>query len=327
MGNVNQFTNAIVVFSLVYAGLELTGLSLGEIGLFLFAVYRLSPLMSQMNTLVYGADGELPHLIRVQSRIDELESMETEDSTHGRSVQRVDEVTFEDVSFSYDDEPVLRDVSFTVARGERVALVGQSGAGKSTIVALLARLQTPDHGQIMADDTPIDEFAVDEWRERIAVVRQDPYIFDGTLQENVTIGNRNATRADVEHACETAQVTEFLSELSDGYKTELGEDGVRLSGGQKQRVAIARALLKPADVLVLDEATSDLDSTIEQDVYRGIRQQDGQYATISIAHRLSTVRESDRIYMLEDGSITGVGTHEVLIQRGDLYAELYETQD
>ncbi|WP_424016470.1 ABC transporter ATP-binding protein [Halorientalis pallida] len=327
MSNLNQFTNAMVVFGLVYVGFSYTALSTGEIGVFLFAVFRLSPTITQVNDMLYSLDGMLPHLVRVRQRIEDLEATAAPASSGDQPVDRVDRVTFEDVSFAYDeDEPVLRDISFSVERGEHIAFVGQSGAGKSTIVSLLGRLQDPDAGRIYADGTPIDELDANQWRERLAVVRQDPFIFDQTLRENVTVGNRNATATEVERACEIAQVTEFLDELPEGYDTLVGEDGVRLSGGQKQRVAIARALLKDADVLVLDEATSDLDSNIEQDVHTGIGGTDDEYATISIAHRLSTVSEADRIYTLVDGRVTEVGTHQELIDSGGLYADLYASQ-
>ena len=324
--NLNQFTNAVVVFGLVYVGFQYTALSLGELGVFLFAVFRLSPVVNQVNTMTYQLDGQLPHFIRVRSRIAELGETEVPDADGDTPVDAVREFVFDDVSFAYGDDRVLQDVSFDVTTGEKVALVGPSGAGKSTIVSLLGRLQTPDEGRILADDTPIDELDVEQWRERLAVVRQDPFLFDDTLLANVTIGNRDASRREVERACEDARVTEFLHELPDGYETELGEDGVRLSGGQRQRVAIARALLKNADVLVLDEATSELDSNIERDVYEGIRRREGRYATISIAHDLSTVSDADRIYTLVDGSITEDGTHEQLIARDGTYAELYATQ-
>jgi subfamily B ATP-binding cassette protein MsbA len=324
--SLNQFTNALVVFALVYLGFRYTPLSLGELGVFLFAVFRLSPVVNQVNTATYQLDGQLPHFIRVRSRIQELGEMEVPDADGNKPVDTVHEVTFDNVSFAYDDERVLNGVSFNVERGEKIALVGPSGAGKSTIVSLLGRLQMPDTGQILADETPIDEFNVEQWRERLAVVRQDPFLFDDTLFENVNIGNRDATRREVEQACEVAQVTEFLSELPNGYDTELGEDGTRLSGGQKQRVAIARALLKDADVLVLDEATSELDSNIERDVYKGIKRREKMYATISIAHDLSTVDDADQIYTLVEGSITEDGTHQQLLERDGTYADLYATQ-
>ncbi len=325
--SLNQFTNALVVFGLVYLGFQFTELSLGELSVFLFAVFRLSPVVNQINTATYQLDGQLPHLIRIRSRLHELDEMAVPDADGDQSIDSVREVVFDGVSFAYEDEPVLDDVSFTVERGEKVALVGPSGAGKSTIVSLLGRLQSPDSGRVLADGTSIDEFDVEAWRERLAVVRQDPFLFDDTLIENVRISNRNATRREVEQACETAQVTEFLPDLSNGYETDLGEDGTRLSGGQKQRVAIARALLKDANILVLDEATSELDSNIERDVYEGIKRQEGRYATISIAHDLSTVDDANRIYTLVDGSVTENGTHQQLLERDGTYADLYATQN
>jgi len=324
--NLNQFTNAVVVFGLVYVGFQYTPLSLGELGVFLFAVFRLSPVVNQVNTMTYQLDGQLPHFLRVQSRIRDLQEMEVPDADGGKPVSAVREVSFDALSFAYEDERVLEDVSFKVEKGEKIALVGPSGAGKSTIVSLLGRLQTPGGGEVLADGVSIGEFDVGQWRERLAIVRQDPFLFDDTLFENVTVGNQDASQRDVELACEVAQVTEFLPELSNGYDTELGEDGTRLSGGQKQRVAIARALLKDADILVLDEATSELDSNIERDVYEGIRKRESEYATISIAHDLSTIDDADRIYTLVDGSITEDGTHEQLLERNGTYANLYATQ-
>jgi subfamily B ATP-binding cassette protein MsbA len=326
LNGLNTLANAFVVFGLVYAGFRFTGLSLAELGVFLFAVFRLSPILNNLNNQLYRVDGQLPHLLRVRRRCAELDATTAPDAGGGRSVESVDRVEFDDVSFAYGDDPALDGVSFVVERGEKVAFVGPSGAGKSTIVALLARLRTPDGGRILADGTPIDEFDVESWRERLAVVRQHPFLFDGTLRENVTVGADDASRAAVERACEVAQVTEFVDDLPDGYDTDLGEDGVRLSGGQRQRVAIARALLKDADVLVLDEATSELDSNIERAVYRGIQSLEGQYATVGIAHQLSTVNDADRIYTLVDGRVTEVGTHDQLLDREGTYADLYATQ-
>lgn len=327
LSNFNQLLNALVVFGLVYLGFTFTRFSLPRLGVFLFAIFRLSPVINQINSRLYGLNGQLPHLIRIRSRLQELADMQASDAGGDVSVKTVNRIEFDDVSFSYDeDKQVLRDISFLVERGEKIAIVGPSGVGKSTIVSLLGRLQTPSSGKILADGQLTSEFDIVEWRERIAVVRQDPFLFDGTLRENVTVANRDASDRVIKQVCEIAQVTEFVNNLPDGYETELGEDGVRLSGGQRQRVAIARALLKDADVLVLDEATSELDSGIERTVYEKISSLEDRYATITIAHRLSTVKNADRIYTLDNGSVVEAGSHDQLIDDDGVYAGLYASQ-
>ena len=223
-------------------------------------------------------------------------------------------------------ERVLDAVSFEVDRGEFVAFVGPSGAGKSTIASLSARLYNPDAGAVAADGRSIDRFDLTEWRSNVAVVRQKPFIFDESLRYNVTVGNRDATEAEMKRVCELASVTEFLEELPDGYDTVLGEDGVRLSGGQRQRVAIARALLKDAELLVLDEATSDLDTNLEEKVHAGIERGQDDQMLVVIAHRLSTVVNADRIHYVENGRIRESGSHADLLAGDGPYADMYEQQ-
>ena len=323
--NFYELSAAITIFILIYVGFTFTGLSLGELGIFLIAMFQLAPKVSSLNSKVYKLEGYTSHLVRTQAFLDELESRQ--ESSGDRPVSNVSEVEFDNVEFSYNgDEQVLRGISFEVERSEFVAFVGQSGAGKSTIVSLLARMYEPDRGEIRADGVPIEEYDIDEWRERIAVVRQSPYIFNTTLEENVTIGNRDATRREVERVCEIAKVNEFLDELPNGYDSQLGDEGVRLSGGQQQRVALARALLKDADFLVLDEATSDLDSNLEKEVQAAIESMDTDYGIIAIAHRLSTVQNADRIYTLDAGEIIEQGTHSELLADEGEYAELYTIQ-
>lgn len=325
INNFYRLSAAVTLFALIYFGFVYTGLALGELGIFLIAMFQLAPRVSSLNSHVYRLEGYLSHVVRTHSFLDELSDRQESDGD--RSVSSIDRVVFDDVHFSYtDEEQVLRGISFEAERGEFVAFVGQSGAGKSTIVSLLARMYEPDRGEIRADGIPIDEYDLKEWRERIAVVRQQPFIFNDTLENNVKVGNRNAPRTEVKRVCEIAKVNEFLNELPNGYESQLGDDGVRLSGGQRQRVALARALLKEADFLVLDEATSDLDSNLEKQVQESIESMDRDYAVIGIAHRLSTVENADQIYTVDAGRIIEAGTHGELIENDGQYSELYAIQ-
>lgn len=321
-----NLTVAIFIFFLIYVSLQYSDLSFAELGLFLFVMIKLGPQASKLNKEIYQIENNLPHMIRTQRFINELKEAAESQSGDQPVPSSIDRITFEKVNFSYDDEPILNEISFSVDRGEFIAFIGQSGAGKSTIVSLLLQYYQPTSGSIRANGIEIERFAIDEWRERIAVVRQNPYIFNESLRYNLTIGNRDATQAEIDRACRIAKVDEFIDQLPAGLDSSLGDDGVRLSGGQKQRVALARAILKDADLLVLDEATSDLDSGIEREVQAGIESMDRDYAVIAIAHRLSTVENSDRIYTIEGGRISEQGGHHELIQNDGKYAELYGIQ-
>ncbi|MDL0119324.1 ABC transporter ATP-binding protein [Halobacterium salinarum] len=319
---------AISVFILIYLAIAFANLSLGSLGIFLFAMFRLGPKASTLNSKFYRIENNLPHLVRTQNFIDELERNREPNVDNEPVPDKVEHVELDDVRFSYEgaDEDALSGISLKFEKGEFIGFVGQSGAGKSTIVSLLARLYGPDAGEIQANGQSIHEMDVDEWRSRVAVVRQDPFIFNDSLRYNLTIGNRDVSEADLDHVCQIACVDEFFEELPDGYDSQLGDDGIRLSGGQRQRVSLARALVKDADVLVLDEATSDLDSNLEQQVQESIEDMDRDYAIVGIAHRLSTVKNADRIYTVKDGTIIETGKHEELIENGGQYADLYAIQ-
>jgi len=262
--------------------------------------------------------------------IDFVEDLEVRQEPRKGEVEAPNEVThveFDDVHFSYDgEEKVLRGIDFNVKKGDFIGFVGQSGAGKSTIVSLLARMYEVNDGEIRANDVPISEMDIEGWRDRISVVRQSPFVFNNTLRYNLTIGNRDVSDAELDRVCEIAKIDEFMDDLPEGYETMLGDEGVRLSGGQKQRVALARALLEDADLLILDEATSDLDSNLEKQVQVAIEEMDRDYAIVTIAHRLSTVKNADRIYTVEEGTVTETGTHGELVEQNGKYAELYGIQ-
>ncbi|MFZ7091904.1 ABC transporter transmembrane domain-containing protein [Primorskyibacter sp. 2E233] len=239
------------------------------------------------------------------------------------------EITFDDVSFNYParpDIPALEGVDLTIAPGETVALVGPSGAGKTTIIQLIQRFYDPISGSVRLDGVALPEMARDEFRRHIALVPQDPVIFAATASDNIRFGRPDASDAEVEAAARAAAAHDFLSALPDGYNTWLGERGVMLSGGQKQRVAIARAILRDAPVLLLDEATSALDAESERAVQQAVDKLAEGRTTIIVAHRLATVKKADRIIVMDQGRIVATGAHDALVAEGGLYARLARLQ-
>jgi subfamily B ATP-binding cassette protein MsbA len=237
------------------------------------------------------------------------------------------EIAFEDVSFEYSPgAPVLKRVSFSAPAGSTTALVGSSGSGKSTLISLVMAFNRPISGKVVIDGRDLASIRLRDYRQHLGVVLQDNFLFDGTIAENIAFAHPHATREQIVEASRIAHCEEFIEGFMDGYDTIVGERGVKLSGGQRQRVAIARAILAEPKILILDEATSSLDSESEAMIQDGLQSLRRGRTTFVIAHRLSTIRSADQILVLEAGEIVERGTHEELLAGRGRYRQLYDKQ-
>lgn len=235
-------------------------------------------------------------------------------------------IVYDNVSFAYDREPILSDISLEIKKGEMIALVGPSGGGKSTLADLLPRFYDVTNGSITIDGTDIRDYKIASLRGAMGVVTQESILFNDTVYNNIAFGNYDVTAEDIENAARVANAHEFIVDLERGYQTNIGERGSKLSGGQRQRIAIARAVLKNPDILILDEATSALDTTSEKLVQEALNNLMKNRTSIVIAHRLSTIQTADKIVVIQKGRIVQTGTHNELLNREGLYRELYELQ-
>jgi len=311
--------NVVIVW---YGGyLNLTGgASIGDIMAFQWYTYLLlGPVWQIVNSF-----SELQRSLAAMERVFEVMGMEDDkpDRPDARPAPRVvEEIRFEDVEFAYrEGQPVVRDFSVTVPGGTVVALVGRSGAGKTTVTDLVARFHDPTNGRILLNGTDIREFRLRSYRDLLAIVQQEVFLFDGSVRDNIAYGRRDASAAEVEDAARRANAHEFIVRLPEQYETFIGERGVKLSGGQCQRLAIARAILAQPRILILDEATSNLDTESEQLIQESLADLLAEQTTFVIAHRLSTIRRADLILLLEDGRVIERGAHEELMAaRGTYY--------
>ena len=288
----------------------------------LFLLYEPSKKLSKINNLIQtavAAGKRIFFILDLNPSINEASCPETKETIENK-------ITFNHINFSYGDETILNDISFEINKGEVVALVGPSGSGKTTLTNLLLRFYDVSKGRILIDGEDIRNLSITSLRSLMGIVTQETILFYDSVRDNIAYGDQNINMDKVENAAIVASAHEFIQQLPQGYDTVLGEKGVRLSGGQKQRIAIARALYKDSPILILDEATSSLDTESERDIQKALYELMKNRTVLVIAHRLSTIKNADRILVIDDGKIVEGGSHESLIKNDGLYKKLYQVQ-
>ncbi|KXZ39160.1 ATP-binding cassette, subfamily B [Alkalithermobacter thermoalcaliphilus JW-YL-7 = DSM 7308] len=325
---VTFFSNFINLIVLVYGGFLITNgeLTIGElVGFFLYISMFLQPIRRIVHLIENYQKGMAGFSRFIEILELEPNVVDDEDAIDISNVEG--NIEFENVTFSYNDKKnVLENISFTINKGETVAFVGPSGAGKTTLCSLIPRFYEIDKGKIKVDGIDIRKITQKSLRENIGIVQQDVFLFSGTIKENIAYGKIGATEEEIIQAAKKANAHEFVMSLEKGYDTYIGERGIKLSGGQKQRISIARIFLKNPPILILDEATSALDNETERLIQNSLNELSKNRTTLVIAHRLSTIKNADRIMVLTDEGIVEEGKHKNLMEKEGVYARLYRSQ-
>jgi subfamily B ATP-binding cassette protein MsbA len=325
-GPLIEFFGALGVAALLYFSVALRNQTdSGDFLLFVlsvFTIYRPLKSVIRLQNQVVQARAATERVFQLLDTRSEMEEAKDPQPLQAAGAK----IHFQNIDFDYGDKPILRSIEFTVEPGQLVALVGSSGSGKTTLTNLLLRFYDPKSGSITIGGVDIRNVRTQDLRTQIAVVTQETILFNDTIRNNIALGRAGATRKEIEAAAQHAYAHEFIMEKPDGYETLIGEKGIALSGGQRQRLAIARAILKDAPILVLDEATSSLDTESERAVQAALEELMQGRTTICIAHRLSTIQNADVIMVMDQGRIVEVGKHQELLGRGGFYRKLYELQ-
>ena len=325
-----QFVMYGTILSILWFGGELIhagGMEVGELTGFLSYVLQILNSLMMISNVFLMMTRSVASGVRIMEVIDEKVDI-TDEKARDIQVER-GEIAFDHVWFKYKKEAreyVLSDISFHIEPGQTVGIIGQTGAAKTTLVQLIPRLYEAEKGRICIDDIPVEEYPMEHLRDAIAMVLQKNTLFSGSLLSNLKWGNENAGRKEVELACHIACADEFIDRLPKGYETEMGQGGVNVSGGQKQRLCIARALLKRPKVLILDDSTSAVDTATESSIRERMRKYLPDMTKIIIAQRISSVRHADQIIILDDGKVNDIGTHETLLERNEIYRQIYDSQ-
>ncbi|MCE5173400.1 ABC transporter ATP-binding protein/permease [Paenibacillus profundus] len=322
-----SFILMVVLVAIIgYGGVRVSSGALTAGDMVAFILYLIQIIMPMTQLTMFFT--QLQKAMGATERIITVLDHEEEDLHAGKQLAEVNQpIILDQVEFAYEEETILSEMNFAVEPGKVTAIVGPSGGGKTTLFSLLERYYAPTSGVIKLGNTPIDEYSLQSWRSQIGYVAQESALLSGTIRDNIVYGtDRNVTEDELERAAQMAYADQFISELPDQYETEVGERGIKLSGGQRQRIAIARALLRDPQILMLDEATSSLDSKSEIYVQKALDNLMEGRTTLVIAHRLSTVVDADNILFVEKGRITGSGTHEQLYQTHDMYREFAAQQ-